>query len=99
MSQCQAYAHRYVGKGRERQKYEGPCVLEERGHDGECLPASLAYANMTIQSYNQGVTDALAKVMFMLGGNTEHPPTEANIAVANAMRDALEALKKELIAV
>jgi hypothetical protein len=65
--QCQAYAHRYVGKGKDRILYEGPCVLPERGHDGDHLPYSLATIQRDNQAFNAGLDEALAVVAYHLG--------------------------------
>lgn len=73
---CRSYAHRYVGKGAERKLYEGPCVLEI-GHDMDHLPYALAMEQSFNQAYNQGVTDALAKVAYMLG---LHGPETVDLA-------------------
>lgn len=62
MAGCQAQAHRYVGKGKDRELFTGPCVLEEAGHDGDHLPAALAYKQQYDATFNAGVDAAIAKV-------------------------------------
>lgn len=63
---CQSYAHRYVGKGKDRLLYEGNCVLEI-GHDMDHLPASLAAVGQYTQAFNAGADAALAAVLAVLG--------------------------------
>jgi hypothetical protein len=65
MSTCMANAHRYVGKGLERELFEGPCVLEI-GHDGDHLPSGLAYKQQYERAFNDGVTTALESVKINL---------------------------------
>ena len=67
---CQAYAHRYVGKGKDRVLYEGNCVLE-RGHDLDHLPASLAAQSQYIAAFNAGVDAALEAAVEVLKGLNE----------------------------
>ena len=65
MSVCQAQAHRYVGKGKDRELFEGQCVLEH-GHDGDHLPGPLAYKQQYDQAFNAGVSTALDTVRIQL---------------------------------
>lgn len=71
MATCQGYAQRYVGKGKDRTLIEGRCVLEV-AHDGDCMPAQMAYKQMQDLAYNQAIDDVLA----LLGQDIQTPLAE-----------------------
>jgi hypothetical protein len=59
---CGALSMRYVGKGKDRALYEGPCVLE-RGHDDlDHLPASLASKTSEDRVWNAAL-DAVCEAL------------------------------------
>lgn len=51
---CNALATRYEGKGNGRKVYTGTCVLD-MGHEGMCLPNSLAMRGQVVLPSEQVV--------------------------------------------
>lgn len=86
---CMAIARTYIGKGLDRKLYEGVCVLEEVGHDGDHLPAALAAEQQYTAAYNAGVqaASAAAKVW---ATSPDNDITESRLQMLD------EALAKEI---